>query len=148
MNDARVSAMTGNGEIPSTAGVRALAELCMQAGVEEIQASDGAWSVRLRLDTSALQTGEACAQVTELAEPEGPYVFLSQWVGVFHRSAEAGMAQYVEEGQSVGESDIVGVIAAMQLQHEVRVDRAGILQRFLVQDGTAVEFGQPLLEIS
>jgi acetyl-CoA carboxylase biotin carboxyl carrier protein len=148
MNDARLSAITGTGETPSTAGVRALAELCRQAGVEELQASDGAWSVRLRLDASALQTGEAPAQLADPPEPEGPYVFISQWVGVFHRSAEAGVPQYVEEGQSVGEGDIVGVIAAMQLQHEVRVDRAGTLQRFLVQDGTAVEFGQPLLEIS
>jgi acetyl-CoA carboxylase biotin carboxyl carrier protein len=73
---------------------------------------------------------------------------VSQWVGVFHRAADAGARSYVEEGQSVTEGDIVGVIAAMQLQHEVHVERGGTLERFLVQDGTAIEYGQPLLEIS
>jgi acetyl-CoA carboxylase biotin carboxyl carrier protein len=128
--------------------VRALAELCADAGVEEIQASDGAWSVRLRLDSSAQPDDAPRDRIEVATEPTGPYIMLSQWVGVFHRAADAGARSYVEEGQSVTEGDIVGVVAAMQLQHEVHVDRAGTLERFLIQDGTAIEYGQPLLEIS
>jgi acetyl-CoA carboxylase biotin carboxyl carrier protein len=139
---------SGTPDITTDPGnIRALAEMCTRAGVEEISASDGAWSVRLRLDHSAIDAARVVAETSVASESTSPYQLISQSVGVFHRSADAGMPSYVEEGQDVLENDIVGVIAAMQLQHEVRVDRPGRLTRFLVQDGTAVEFGQPLLEI-
>jgi acetyl-CoA carboxylase biotin carboxyl carrier protein len=122
--------------------------MCRQAGVEEIDAGDGSWSIRLKLDLTANEVGAVALFPVEAVEPDGPYTFLSQWVGVFHRAAEAGAPSYVEEGQFVDEGDIVGVIAAMQLQHEVRVNRAGKLERFLIHDSTAVEYGQPMLELS
>ena len=139
---------TGGEAMPSTAGIRALANLCVRAGVEELEAADGSWSVRIRLDLAA-SGAQAPHRADEAHEDEsGPHVMLSQWVGVFHRAAESGSPSIAEEGQVVEEGELVGVIAAMQLQHEVRSDRAGVLQRFLVQDRTAVEYGQPLLEIS
>ncbi len=144
MNDAEPRALIGTASAES---VRLLAEMCTRAGVEEISATDGTWSVRLLLDHSSIEHVSATLATSESLEPAGPHQLISQWVGVFHRSADAGMPSYVEEGQDVAENDIVGVIAAMQLQHEVRAEWPGRLIRFLVQDGTAVEFGQPLLEI-
>jgi biotin carboxyl carrier protein len=145
LSDTRAPLDTSSSAMPSTEGIRALAELCRKEGVEELQAGDGVWSVRLRLDLAARQAG---AQTQRPPEPDGPYVFRSQWVGVFHRVAESGAPAYAEEGQELADGDLVGVIAAMQLQHEVRVDRAGTLVRFLVPDRSAVEYGQPLLEIA
>jgi acetyl-CoA carboxylase biotin carboxyl carrier protein len=40
------------------------------------------------------------------------------------------------------------VVVAMQLQNDVRADFDGTILRFLVEDGGAVEYGQPLLEIA
>jgi acetyl-CoA carboxylase biotin carboxyl carrier protein len=130
-----------------TGDVRALAELCRQAGVHELEAHDAAWSVRLQLDLSA-----APASPHETAEPpskltSGPFVFHSQWVGVFRRADDPEGRPFVEDGQTLADGELVGLVAAMQLQHEVRVDQPGILLRFLVADGTPVEYGQPLLEI-
>ncbi len=148
MTDGAQTPQGSAGTLPSMTGIRALADLCLQAGVEEIEAASGSWSVRLKLDLTGV--GEAGQLPDELLPEEsaGPHVMLSQWVGVFHRAAESGAAAYVEEGQLVAEGEIVGVVAAMQLQHEVLTDRAGVLRRFLVQDRTAVEYGQPLLEIT
>ncbi len=143
----RVHTAKSDETTPSAAGIRALADLCFQAGVEEIEVADGSWSVRLKLD---LATDGAVRRRAAEATPDevsGPYALLSQWVGVFHRAGESGAPSYVEEGQPVEEGTLLGVIAAMQLQHEVRSDRVGMLLRFLVQDRTAVEFGQPLVEI-
>lgn len=139
---------SGEAALPSKLGVRALADLCLRAGVEELEAESGSWSVRLKLDLSV--SGSEARHLAEGAPEDagGVYVLLSQWVGVFHRAAESGTAFFVEEGQSVEEGSIVGVVAAMQLQHEVLIDRPGVLRRFLVQDRTAVEYGQPLLEIT
>jgi biotin carboxyl carrier protein len=133
--------------VPLANSLRELAEMCQRAGVEEISVGDSGWSVRLKLDLSAASARPVPLSVAEPPEAEGPYVFSSEWVGVFHRSPELGAAPYVEEGQQLAAGDVVGVIAAMQLQHEVAVDRAGILLRFCVPDAAAVEYGQALLEL-
>lgn len=129
-------------------GIRALADLCQGSGVFELEASDGDWSVRLRIDrtaaaalpTPAVPSGDESAQT-------GVHVVHSGWVGVFHRAIDGESAPYVQEGQVVRDGDVVGVIEAMQLQHEQRSDRDGTIIRFLVDDDTPVEYGQPLLEI-
>jgi acetyl-CoA carboxylase biotin carboxyl carrier protein len=138
---------TGPGAAPSAVGVRALADLCLQAGVEEIEAAIGSWSVQLKLDLTTARSSQQRSTESAQEVVEGPHVLLSQWVGVFHRAAESGSPYCADEGQEVEAGEIVGVVAAMQLQHEVLADRTGVLRRFLVQDRTAVEYGQPLLEI-
>ena len=138
---------SGAGNQPATVGIRALADLCLQAGVEEIEAATGPWSVHMKLDLSATAAEVLSATDDEPAEPDAPHVLMSQWVGVFHRSPDAGAPAFVQESQLVEAGEIVGVVAAMQIQHEVLADRAGVLRRFLIQDRTAVEYGQPLLEI-
>ncbi|HVC81711.1 MAG TPA: biotin/lipoyl-containing protein [Chloroflexota bacterium] len=133
---------------PSAAGIRALADLCSRSGVEELHASHDTWSVRLRLD---LQAG-AIAGTQHPAEPleatGGPATQVSQWVGVFHRAQEHDADALAIEGRPVREGDVVAVLVAMQLQHEIRAERDGILVRFLVADGAPVEYGQPLLELA
>jgi acetyl-CoA carboxylase biotin carboxyl carrier protein len=138
----------GSTDWPSALGIRALADLCPRAGVEEIEAASSTWSVKLKLDLSrAVGEPSPSAETAQEAADE-THVLFSQWVGVFHRAAESGATFYVEEGQHVEEGDIVGVVAAMQLQHEVPAHRSGVLRRFLVPDRTAVEYGQPMLEIT
>src|ERR1700720_4058920 len=99
MNDAGPNIPSASMAAVSAEGVRTLAELCARAGVEEIAAADGTWSVRLRLDHSAYGPGSAEHQARPQVEPTGPYRLISEWVGVFHRSADAGAPAYVEEGQ-------------------------------------------------
>lgn len=139
-------------EAPSVEGVRTLAHLCQQAGVEVLEATDGRWSIRLRIDLSlsiAASAAQVEADAGQAAGAGGPYRLLSQWVGVFHRDAvtEDGGEHYARPGQRVEEGDVLGMVEAMQLQHEVKAEHAGTLARFLVEDGTPVEYGQPLAEI-
>ncbi|MGH2347346.1 MAG: acetyl-CoA carboxylase biotin carboxyl carrier protein [Chloroflexota bacterium] len=134
--------------VPASSGIRALADLCRRSGVEELEAEQEGWSLRLRLDPHALPPTEGMPQRADLEPPPGPLLLLSQWVGVFHRSAEQGADPLAREGQHVREGDIVGVVTAMQLQSDVRAEREGIIVRFLVDDDGAVEYGQPLLELT
>ena len=131
---------------PAVSGVRALADLCARAGVSDLEASDGNWSIRLRLDPDgAPATAQLGAAVTP-AEAE-PVLVRSGWVGIFHRAADAESAPSLREGERVEANGVIGVIEAMQLQHQQRSEAAGIATRFLVEDGTPVEYGQPLLEL-
>jgi acetyl-CoA carboxylase biotin carboxyl carrier protein len=132
---------------PSAAGIRALADLCLRSGVESLEAAHQGWSVRLNLDLRAAPNPRGGSTPTESAPAAGPATQFSQWVGVFHRAAEQGAEPLAREGKQVREGDIVGVIIAMQLQSDVRAERDGVIGRFLVEDGGAVEYGQPLLDI-
>jgi acetyl-CoA carboxylase biotin carboxyl carrier protein len=136
-----------SGEVrPSVEGIRALATLCQQAGVEVLEASVGQWSVRLRFDLEG--AGALTTAQPEPVEPvdETPQLVLSEWVGVFRRSLDGG-PPLAAEGRQVKEGDVIGLIEAMQLMHEQRSDRTGTVVRFLVEDGSPVEYGQPLLEL-
>jgi acetyl-CoA carboxylase biotin carboxyl carrier protein len=126
-------------------GIHTLAQLCQRAGVEELEATDGRWSVRLRLDLALVASNTAAEEPASPAEADGSRVLLSEWVGVFHRGPEG--EPYAQAGRHVDTGDVLGVVAAMQLQNVVHADRAGILVRFLVEDGMPVEYGQPLAEI-
>jgi len=133
---------------PSLEGVRALALLCQQAGVHELEASDGDWSVRLTLDLAAARPlGDDSPAPSGSEEDIGPFVLHSDWVGVFRRALYTDGESMVQEGQHVQEGEVVGLIEAMQLMHEQRSDRSAVLERFLVDDGAAVEYGQPLAEL-
>lgn len=67
----------------------------------------------------------------------------SQRVGVFHHlepKAEAG--QVVQAGQSLG------VIESMKIPSDVRSHCDGVIAGVLIEEGTAVEFDQPLFVLS
>jgi biotin carboxyl carrier protein len=132
---------------PSAAGIRALADLCTRSGVESLEAAHLGWSVRLHLDLRSTPPSSAGAPPADSAAA-GPTTQLSQWVGVFHRAVEQGADPLAREGKHVREGDLLGVVIAMQLQSDVRAEREGIISRFLVEDGGAVEYGQPLLELA
>ena len=50
-------------------------------------------------------------------------------------------------GQSVNAGDTLCIIEAMKLLNEIEADKAGVIKAILVENGQAVEFGQPLFII-
>jgi acetyl-CoA carboxylase biotin carboxyl carrier protein len=141
----RASQEGQRGGVPSVEGIHTLAQLCQRARVEELEATDGRWSIRLKLDLTLVAAQPPAAEPSSAAEAGGPHLLISQWVGVFHRVPEG--EPYAQVGRHVDTGDVLGVVVAMQLQHEVPADRSGRLLRFLVEDGMPVEYGQPLAEI-
>ncbi len=133
---------------PSAAGIRTLADLCLRSGVEELAASHDTWSVRLRLDLQAGTVAATKGSAEPVEAAGGPTTQVSQWVGVFHRAPEHDAEVLAVEGRPVREGDVLAVLVAMQIQHEIRAERDGTLIRFLVGDGAPVEYGQPLLELA
>lgn len=66
----------------------------------------------------------------------------STLVGIF-RSSSAGKA--VPLGTQVEAGQVVAWIESMRLMYEVKAPRSGRLAEILVDDGSAVEYGQPLV---
>ena len=88
---------------------------------------------------------QAAAEVAP-PEPTG-HVVKSPMVGTFYRSSAPGSAPFVEIGSVVKEGDTLCIIEAMKLLNEIDADASGTIRQVLVENGQAVEFGQPLFII-
>jgi len=80
------------------------------------------------------------------AAAEG-HVIKAPMVGTFYRAAAPGSASFVEVGDAVQPGDPLCIIEAMKLMNEIEADQAGIVKAILVENGQAVEYGQPLVII-
>jgi len=54
----------------------------------------------------------------------------------------------VEEGQEIGEGDVVVVLEAMKMETEITAPRSGTIAAVLVAAGAAVSGGQVLVELA
>ena len=68
-------------------------------------------------------------------------------VGTFYRASSPTAEPYVREGDVVKEGQIVCIIEAMKLMNEIEAKVAGRVAKLLVENGQAVEYGQPLFLI-
>ena len=68
-------------------------------------------------------------------------------VGTFYRSPSPGAKPFVEVGQKVAAGDTVCIIEAMKLLNEIEAETDGVIREILVENGSPVEFGQPLFVI-
>ena len=71
----------------------------------------------------------------------------SPMVGTFYRASAPGAKPFVEVGQPVKEGDTVCIVEAMKILNEIEADKSGTITQILVENGQAVEYGQPLFVI-
>ena len=76
-----------------------------------------------------------------------PGAVTSPMVGTAYLSAEPGSAPFVTIGQTVAEGDTLLIVEAMKTMNHIPSPRAGTVKRILVDDGTPVEFGAPLMVV-
>ncbi len=50
-------------------------------------------------------------------------------------------------GDTVKEGQTICIIEAMKLLNEIEADKAGVIKEILIENGQAVEYGQPLFVI-
>ncbi len=76
-----------------------------------------------------------------------PGAVASPMVGTVYLSAEPGADAFVTVGAQVKEGQTVLIIEAMKTMNHIPAPRAGTVKRILVEDGSPVEYGAPLLII-
>jgi acetyl-CoA carboxylase biotin carboxyl carrier protein len=91
--------------------------------------------------------GEAAAPAVEVPAAPTGHVVKSPMVGTFYRSASPGSKPFVEIGSAVKEGDAICIVEAMKIMNEIECDMTGTVSKILVENGQAVEFGQPLFII-
>ncbi|AXQ93486.1 acetyl-CoA carboxylase biotin carboxyl carrier protein [Cereibacter azotoformans] len=76
-----------------------------------------------------------------------PGAVTSPMVGTAYLAPEPGATPFVTVGATVAEGQTVLIIEAMKTMNHIPAPRAGTVKRVLVSDGTAVEYGAPLMII-
>jgi acetyl-CoA carboxylase biotin carboxyl carrier protein len=68
-------------------------------------------------------------------------------VGTAYLAPEPGARTYVEVGSRVRAGETLLIVEAMKTMNQIPAPRAGTVTRILIEDGTPVEFGEPLMII-
>ncbi len=138
--------------------VRHLAELLEETGLNEIEFGREDWHIRVSRGASSVSVqapapmAVAPAAAPAAAAPEDdlaahPGALTSPMVGVAYTSPDPDTPPYVKVGDQISEGDTVMLIEAMKVFNPIRAPKAGKVTRIMINSGTPVEFGEPLMII-
>ena len=88
----------------------------------------------------------AAPVVATIDDPaQHPGAVTSPMVGTVYLSAEPGSPPFAPIGTTVAEGQTLLIIEAMKTMNQIPAPRAGVVRRIVVEDGSAVEYGAPLM---
>jgi acetyl-CoA carboxylase biotin carboxyl carrier protein len=96
----------------------------------------------------AMAAASAPASVASEAPALTGKIIKSPMVGTFYAAPAPDKSDFVNVGSSVKSAQTVCIIEAMKLLNEIESGFDGTITEILVQNGTAVEFGQPLFVVA
>ena len=76
------------------------------------------------------------------------HVVTSPFVGTFYRKPNPDSPAYVGLNDKIEKGAVLCIVEAMKLMNEIEADVAGTVIAILVEDGSPVEYGQPLFKIA
>ncbi len=93
--------------------------------------------------------GVAPAAVTEAPadEDDGAETIDSPMVGTFYTASSPDTKAFANVGDHVGPDTVVCIVEAMKVFNEIKAETTGTITKVLIENGQAVEFGQPLYTI-
>ena len=91
----------------------------------------------------------AAANTTPAApvEEAGISLIKSPMVGTFYRAPSPESPVFAEIGAKVSAESVVCIIEAMKVMNEIQAEISGTITEVLVENGEAVEYGQPLFKV-
>ena len=147
--------------------LKKLIDLVEESGIAEIEVTEGEEKVRITRTTAAaapIYAAPAPAAAAPVAAPvaAAPTAAApaaapaardlsnaqkSPMVGTFYRAPGPNAAAFVEVGKQVKAGDTLCIIEAMKLMNEIEAEKSGVVKEILVENGTPVEYGEPLFII-
>jgi acetyl-CoA carboxylase biotin carboxyl carrier protein len=159
--------MTKHSHENDVAFIQALAELLNKNELTEISVvreygEDDSLEVRVAKQSTVVQSAPvsvapaaapsavAAAPVAAAASDDPsahPGAVPSPMVGTAYLAAEPGATPFAAVGAQVKEGQTVLIIEAMKTMNHIPAPKSGTVKRILVEDGTPVEYGTPLMII-
>ena len=147
------------------ATIRELAQILRESDLTEIELVDNDMRVKLvrqvtvaamAMPVAAAAHAAPAAAPAAAASPapaapaadvdaDHPGAVNSPMVGVAYLSPEPTSAPFVTIGSKVTQGQTLMLIEAMKTYNQIKAPRAGTVTRILVESGTPVEFGEPLM---
>ncbi|HAA51008.1 MAG TPA: acetyl-CoA carboxylase biotin carboxyl carrier protein [Planctomycetaceae bacterium] len=139
--------------------IRELVALMDEHGLSEISLSQGdrSWKLRRGPTEGATVVSPVAASQAPPVEPDGgsgdqsaePQLptINAPTVGTFYSAASPEDPPFVKVGQAVTPESIVCIVEAMKVFNQIPAETSGTIVEVLVENGEAVEFGQPLFRI-
>lgn len=129
--------------------LKKLIDLVEESGIAEIEVTEGEEKVRITRTIAAAAAPVYAAPVPAAAPAARDLsdAQKSPMVGTFYRAPGPNAAPFVEVGQQVKAGDTLCIIEAMKLMNEIEAEKSGTVKEILVENGTPVEFGEPLFII-
>lgn len=147
--------------------LKTLIDLVSESNISELEITEAEGKVRIVKSSPTagmmtmvqpmMQAAPAAAPVATAAAatpaapavPAAPtgHVIKSPMVGTFYRASSPGSKPLADVGQQVKEGQALCIIEAMKIMNEIDSDKAGMVTQVLVENGQAVEYGQPLFII-
>lgn len=164
----RTNTFTDGLETVETSRLKELIELMDRNQLEELEVVEGETRIRLRkrpergpevvsmtaMPTVSMAGTPAAAPADNSGEAATEAVLdetktvRSPMVGTFYRSPGPDSEAFVDTGDQVEEGQVLCIVEAMKVMNEVKADRSGVISSILIDDGSSVEFGQPLFSFS
>lgn len=141
--------------------IRELVRIVSEADITELEVETGHLRVAIRKGTAAAPPASALPAAVTVDNPAPapvasslPDTIPAHWVpviapmvGMLYRAPAPDAPPFVNEGDWVEEGRTVCIIEAMKMFNEIPAEVSGRLVRVLVENGTPVEYGQPLFLI-
>jgi acetyl-CoA carboxylase biotin carboxyl carrier protein len=137
--------------------IRELALLLAETNLTEIEIERAGLRVRVARNISIAASvpasyAQAPVAAAVIAAPvadvaKHPGAVPSPMVGTVYWASEPGAKPFVEVGSKVTVGQTLVIIEAMKTMNQIPAPRAGTVTQILVEDGTPVEYGEPLVII-
>ncbi|MBN1256727.1 MAG: acetyl-CoA carboxylase biotin carboxyl carrier protein [Planctomycetes bacterium] len=137
-----------------------LLEIMEAHELTELELEDGDFRVKLgkghpgaphlhpALPASAPAASNAPVPTANTIQDEGLETITSPIVGTFYRAPSPESDPFVTVGDSVNEKTVVCIVEAMKVMNEINAGVNGKIAKILVENGEAVEYGQPLFLVN
>lgn len=139
--------------------IRDLADLLEETGLSEIEIEQKDLRVRVcKAQTTVAAVAPVQQQVVApaatpavtpppSANKSNDGVLTSPMVGTAYRAPEPGAAMFVDVGSKVTQGQTLLIVEAMKTMNHIPAHKTGTVTEILVEDGSPVEFGEPLMVI-
>ena len=81
------------------------------------------------------------------APAAGEVEITSPMVGTFYTAATPENPAFVEKGSEITEDTVVCIVEAMKVMNEIKAEQKGVITRIIAENGTPVQYGEPLFHL-
>ncbi|HNX64197.1 MAG TPA: acetyl-CoA carboxylase biotin carboxyl carrier protein [Oscillospiraceae bacterium] len=144
----------------TTESIELLTKIMTEKGVSKLSYSCEEFEIKLEtpaanqtvfsVPQTAAMPVQAAAQAiapTPAAEKKCGNIVKSPIVGTYYNAPAPDKDPFVKVGQKIKKGDVLMIIESMKLMNEIQSECDGTIAEIMVENGTGVEFDQPIMRV-